>query len=268
MQPDNLDGGFLQLPNHIAGRGVEMVDGGGGFYGYRLPSPANYELPVPAGFLDDYYGSSSFASVDLRRRFESASSILTETAPDEKTLAALRNHKEAEKRRRERINSHLDRLRGLIPCSSKTDKATLLALVVQRVRELNQETSKIMNQGGGVVVPSESDEFSVHAEHSDSHHRPGSNGEFVLQASLCCEDRSDLFSDLTDVVNSLHLKTLRAEMSTLGGRTRNVLLVSGDQRSGEECAAFLHDALKGIVHRSRPADRLKRRRGFEQQLEA
>lgn len=40
-------------------------------------------------------------------------------SPHDRALAALKNHKEAEKRRRERINSHLDKLRALLPCNSK-----------------------------------------------------------------------------------------------------------------------------------------------------
>ncbi|KAJ0438796.1 putative transcription factor bHLH family [Helianthus annuus] len=38
---------------------------------------------------------------------------------DEKALAALKSHSEAERRRRERINAHLDTLRGLVPCTDK-----------------------------------------------------------------------------------------------------------------------------------------------------
>ncbi|KAJ4865843.1 Transcription factor bHLH106 [Raphanus sativus] len=58
-------------------------------------------------------------------------------------LLLLRNHKEAERRRRERISSHLNKLRNVLSCNYKTDKATLLAKVVQRVKELKQQTLEI-----------------------------------------------------------------------------------------------------------------------------
>ncbi|GFY88964.1 hypothetical protein Acr_06g0009040 [Actinidia rufa] len=38
---------------------------------------------------------------------------------EEKAMAALKNHSEAERRRRERINVHLNTLRGLVPCTEK-----------------------------------------------------------------------------------------------------------------------------------------------------
>lgn len=38
-----------------------------------------------------------------------------------KAMAAVKSHSEAERRRRERINAHLDTLRGVVPCTEKVD---------------------------------------------------------------------------------------------------------------------------------------------------
>lgn len=49
---------------------------------------------------------------------------------DEKALAALKSHSEAERRRRERINKHLDTLRGLVPCTDKVRLRSLFYIVI------------------------------------------------------------------------------------------------------------------------------------------
>nr|KYP70439.1 Putative transcription factor bHLH107 family [Cajanus cajan] len=173
----------------------------------------------------------------------------------------MNNHKEAEKRRRERINSHLDHLRTLLPCNSKTDKASLLAKVVQRVKELKQQTSQITDLE---TVPSETDEITVLSTGTD--YEAGGEGRLIFKASLCCEDRSDLIPDLIEILNSLHLKTLKAEMATLGGRTRNVLVVAADKEHSIESIHFLQNSLKSLLDRSTPTDRSKRRRGLDRRL--
>jgi hypothetical protein len=47
-----------------------------------------------------------------------------------KALAALKSHSEAERRRRERINAHLDTLRGLVPCTEKVSICVALLFLV------------------------------------------------------------------------------------------------------------------------------------------
>ncbi|XWS65311.1 hypothetical protein CRYUN_Cryun05aG0082400 [Craigia yunnanensis] len=177
--------------------------------------------------------------------------VTTETTPKDRALAAMKNHKEAEKRRRERINSHLNRLRSLLPCNSKTDKASLLAKVVQRVKELKQQALGITELE---TLPSETDEITVLAcDYS-------SDGRLIFKASLCCEDRSDLLPELIEILKSLHLKTLKAEMATLGGRIRNVLIVATDKDHSIESVHFLQNALKSLLERSNSSDQSKRRR--------
>ena len=41
--------------------------------------------------------------------------------PEAKAMAALKSHSEAERRRRERINSRLDILRAFVPCTEKVE---------------------------------------------------------------------------------------------------------------------------------------------------
>lgn len=77
-----------------------------------------------------FFDATTTAAMQQQHSFCSSSSInyyplqevseITDApSQQERALAAMKNHKEAEKRRRERINSHLDQLRTLLPCNSK-----------------------------------------------------------------------------------------------------------------------------------------------------
>jgi len=68
-------------------------------------------FPEPASSIMQQSFSSSFSYYPLQP--------FNAPPHQDKALAALRNHKEAEKRRRERINAHLNKLRTLLPCNSK-----------------------------------------------------------------------------------------------------------------------------------------------------
>ncbi|XP_057482075.1 transcription factor bHLH30-like [Actinidia eriantha] len=161
---------------------------------------------------------------------------------DAKAIAASKSHSEAERRRRERINNHLAKLRSLLPSTTKTDKASLLAEVIHYVKELKRQTSLIAETS---LVPTELDELTV-ADASNE------DGKFVIKASLSCEDRSDLLPDLIRTLKALGLKTLRAEITTLGGRMRNVLFITGDedqqQQQQQQCSvSSIQEALKGVM---------------------
>ncbi|KAJ0095686.1 hypothetical protein Patl1_16509 [Pistacia atlantica] len=169
---------------------------------------------------------------------------------DAKALAASKSHSEAERRRRERINNHLAKLRSLLPSTTKTDKASLLAEVIQHVKELKRQTSLIAETS---PVPTEIDELTVDASDED--------GKFVIKASLCCEDRSDLLPDLIKTLKALRLRTLKAEITTLGGRVKNVLFITGEEdssSSGEQqqqqqqqySISSIQEALKAVMEKT------------------
>jgi UTP:GlnB (protein PII) uridylyltransferase len=106
---------------------------------------------------------------------------------------------------------------------AQTDKASLLAEVIQHVKELKRQTSLIAETS---PVPTEMDELTVDTADED--------GKFVLKASLCCEDRSDLLPDLIKTLKALRLRTLKAEITTLGGRVKNVLFIAGEEDSSSD----------------------------------
>lgn len=167
---------------------------------------------------------------------------------DAKALAASKSHSEAERRRRERINAHMAKLRSLLPSTTKTDKASLLAEVIQHVKELKRQTSEINDDS---LLPTESDELTVDSTIGDE------EGRFLVRASLCCDDRSDLLPDLIRALKSLRLRTLKAEITTLGGRVKNVLLFTGeDGNSGapHQSIDTIQDALKAVMDRQSVSD--------------
>ncbi|RLN43413.1 hypothetical protein C2845_PM01G22420 [Panicum miliaceum] len=194
-------------------------------------------------------------------------------AAHDRTLAASRNHREAEKRRRERIKSHLDRLRNI-------DKASLLAKAVERVRDLKQRVAGVGEAAPAHLFPTEHDEIVVLA----------SGGGAVFEASVCCDDRSDLLPELIETLRALRLRTLRAEMATLGGRVRNVLVLARDVDDGGATGDddgygrtdsagsiesngggdFIKEALRALVERpgAGGGDRPKRRRVSDTNMQA
>ena len=131
--------------------------------------------------------------------------------------------------------------------------------MIQHVKELKRQTSLIVEMS---TVPTESDELTVDAIDED--------GKFVIKASLCCEDRSDLLPDLIKTLKALRLRTLKAEITSLGGRVKNVLVITGDEdnsnsntHNGEQsmqqqqqqfCISSIQEALKAVMEKSGGGD--------------
>ncbi|KAI3734008.1 hypothetical protein L6452_13468 [Arctium lappa] len=186
---------------------------------------------------------------------ENGNKIMTaQEMVDAKAVAASKSHSEAERRRRERINNHLTKLRSLLPNTTKTDKASLLAEVIQHVKELKRQTSIIAEEQG--PVPTEINELIIDKTCDEE-------GRVVIRASLCCEDRSDLLPDLIKTLKMLRLRTLKAEITTLGRRVKTVLFVTGeednyisngDTQMVNQWISVIEEALKAVIEKTDDAD--------------
>lgn len=139
----------------------------------------------------------------------------------------------------------------------QTDKASLLAEVIQHVKELKRQTSEIAEAS---PVPTEIDELTVDPDESCG------DGKLIIKASICCEDRSDLLADLIKTLKSLRLRTLKAEITTLGGRVRNVLVITGEEEGladknsssngggSNPSIGCIQEALKAVMERQTSDD--------------
>uniref|UniRef100_A0A0D6R7H8 BHLH domain-containing protein n=1 Tax=Araucaria cunninghamii TaxID=56994 RepID=A0A0D6R7H8_ARACU len=194
-------------------------------------------------------GGGSLVLDSARGELVNASKMMTpKEILEAKAVAASKSHSEAERRRRERINSHLATLRTLLPSTTKTDKASLLAEVIDHVKDLKRRASEIAK---GNPVPTDVDELRVEADADDK----TSEGRILIKASLCCDDRPDLLADLNRTLLSLRLKTVKAEISTLGGRMKNVFFVTtSEQISGKDQESpsvnCVQEALRAVMERT------------------
>ncbi|XP_058088444.1 transcription factor bHLH30-like [Magnolia sinica] len=167
------------------------------------------------------------------------SSLGSRSTAETKAMAACKSHSEAERRRRERINGHLATLRTLLPNTTKTDKASLLAEVVQHVKELKRHAADAAPSSSNNIwpFPGETDEVTLDPDPRSS----------LIKASVCCDDRPDLLSDLNGAIRSLRLRAVRAEITTVGGRTKSVFLIEG--RGGDDECSTIRRALKAVLEK-------------------
>ncbi|KAK7275838.1 hypothetical protein RIF29_16964 [Crotalaria pallida] len=178
---------------------------------------------------------------------------------ERKSKEACRSHRDAERRRRQRINDHLTTLRSLLPSTVKSDKASLLAEVVQHVKRLRKQADDVAH--GESSSCSSSEPGSACSEALDAAEPcqfPGASDEATvsycvgepkrMKVTLCCEDRPGLNQDLTQAIRSVRAKAVHAEMMTIGGRTKNVVVIQWDDAKEEEKeVGALERAFKAVI---------------------
>ncbi|KAL9259705.1 Kinesin-like protein [Drosera capensis] len=127
------------------------------------------------------------------------------------------------------------------------DKASALAEAVRRLRELNRiaansrssvvgrsatltrlQASSISTYIGGLLLPDDTDDVSVHPSKADSS---------IVIATLSCEDREMIIPENTRAVRSAKGRIVRVEMATIGSRIQIKLWVQVAGAVGGTAAA-------------------------------
>ncbi|XP_020206239.1 transcription factor bHLH51 [Cajanus cajan] len=173
------------------------------------------------------------------------------TPIEDRAASASKSHSQAEKRRRDRINAQLATLRKLIPKSDKMDKAALLGSVVDHVKDLKR---KAMDVSKAITVPTETDEVTIdyHQAQDESYNKVNILKEnIIIKASVCCDDRPELFPEIIQVLKGLRLTAVKADIASVGGRIKSILVIcSKDSEEGNSvCLSTLKQSLKSAVNK-------------------
>ncbi|CAN7133350.1 unnamed protein product [Brassica rapa subsp. narinosa] len=149
---------------------------------------------------------------------------------------AAKKHSDAERRRRLRINYQFEALRTILPNLIKQDKASVLGETVRYFKELKKLVNEIP------TTPSLEDSLRL---------GQCKNRDFA-RVVFNCSDREGLMSEVAESMKAADAKAVRAEMMTVGGRTKCVLFVQGV--NGNEGLVKLKKALKPVVNRKLEAE--------------
>lgn len=141
------------------------------------------------------------------------------------------------------------------------DKAALLGSVVDHLNDLKRKAIEISKV---VMIPTDIDEVTIDflkdeevgfsSSSSTSSSKQRQENRF-LKASVCCDDRPELFSELNRGLKSLRLSVVHADMISLGGRIRSILILCIQNNDDEEdqgggiCMNTLKNSLKLVLSR-------------------
>lgn len=102
------------------------------------------------------------------------------------------------------------------------DKAALLGSAVEHLKELKRKTLEVSKH---ITIPTCIDEVTVTDCRSDQEAASTTSNTTFIRVSICCENRPELFGELSHAIESLRLRMIQADMSCLGGRIKSCFVV-------------------------------------------
>lgn len=120
------------------------------------------------------------------------------------------------------------------------DKPRVLTEAVTQLKELRKNVAQQLELSS-LFIPSENDVVIIN-------YCDNINEERTVKTTICCEDRPSLNRDLSSAIQSVQGRVIKAEMATVGGRTKaELVVVLGKANGGEKDVGQLKRTLKAVV---------------------
>ena len=131
------------------------------------------------------------------------------------------------------------------------DKAALLGSAIEHVKDLKRKATEISK---AFTIPTEIDEVTVACdlpEDISPTNSRQSKEKIFIRASVCCDDRPEVFAELIRVLKGLRLSTVKADISSVGGRMKSNFILCNDNSEDQEGVSptILKQSLKVVLSR-------------------
>ncbi|KAG6741077.1 hypothetical protein D5086_032495 [Populus alba] len=208
---------------------------------------------------------------------EAFSGYYDSSSPDGAASSAASKNIVSERNRRKKLNERLFALRAVVPNISKMDKASIIKDAIGYIQELHDQEKKIQaellelesgkskkNHGGfGVHYHQElpvllrSKKKKIDYQFCDFggskispiellELRVAYMGENTLLVSLTCNKRTDTMVKLCEVFESLGLKIITANITTISGRVLKTVFIEADEEEKDQLKIRIEAAIAAL----------------------
>ncbi|XP_021634034.1 transcription factor bHLH35 isoform X3 [Manihot esculenta] len=206
---------------------------------------------------------------------EAFSGYYDSSSPDGAASSAASKNIVSERNRRKKLNERLFALRAVVPNISKMDKASIIKDAIDYIQELHEQERRIqaeimeLESGKLKTNPARYDEFEQELpvllrskkKKIDQFYDSGGSrscpievlelnvaymAEKTLVVSLTCSKRTDTMVKLCEVFESLKLKIITANITTVSGRLLKTLFIEADEEEKDHLKIKIETAIAAL----------------------
>ncbi|KAJ9141316.1 hypothetical protein P3X46_031864 [Hevea brasiliensis] len=204
---------------------------------------------------------------------EAFSGYYDSSSPDGAASSAASKNIVSERNRRKKLNERLFALRAVVPNISKMDKASIIKDAIDYIQELHDQEKRIQaeimelesgklkknpgydfEQELPVLLRSKKKKIDQFYDSNGSRCCPievlelsvAHMGEKTLLVSLTCSKRTDTMVKLCEVFESLKLKIITANITTVSGRLLKTVFIEADEEEKDHLKIKIETAIAAL----------------------